>query len=101
MDKLSTAYQRKKQSLRTNKGLKSVHIIKMSEEKDDLKSIKVYTFINTKENWHEFTLKFRVIADSRGYYGVIDGTISPPNKREKISVITEDMGDALKEKRKN
>ena len=56
MDKLSTADQRKKQSLKTNLILKSVHIIKMSEEKDDLKSIKVYNFINTKENWHELSL---------------------------------------------
>ena len=71
----------------------------MSEEKDDLKSIKVYKFNNTKENWHEFALKFRVIADSRGYYGVIDGTISPPDKRETITVTTEDQGDVLKVKR--
>ena len=70
----------------------------MSEEKDDLKSIKVYKFNNTKENWHEFALKFRVIADSRGYYGVIDGTISPPDKRETITVMTEDKGDVLKAK---
>ena len=74
----------------------------MSEEKDDLKSIKVYKFNNTKENWHEFALKFRVIADSRGYYGVIDGTIPPPpDKRETITVTTEDKGDALKVKREN
>ena len=63
--------------------------MKMSEEKGDLKSIKVYKFNNTKDNWHEFALKFRVIADSRGYYGVIDGTISPPDKRETITVTTE------------
>ena len=75
MDKLSTAYQRKKQSLETNLRLKSVHIIKMSEEKDDLKSIEVYKFNNTKENWHELALKFGVIADSRGYYGIIDGSV--------------------------
>ena len=99
VDKLSTAYQRQKQSLKTNKRLKSVHIIKMSEEKDDLKSIKVYKFNYTKENWHEFALKFRVIADSRGYYGVIDGTISPPDERETITVTTEDKGVALKEKK--
>ena len=79
MDKLNTAYQRKKQSLKINLRLKSVHIIKMSEEKDDLKSIMVYKFNNTKENWHEFTLKFKIIADSRGYYGVIDGSMSPPD----------------------
>ena len=33
VDKLCTAYQRKKQSLKTNLILKSVHMIKMSEEK--------------------------------------------------------------------
>ena len=36
----------------------------MSEEKDDLKNIKVYKFNNTKENWYEFALKFKVIADT-------------------------------------
>ena len=71
----------------------------MSEEKDDLKSIKVYKFNNTKENWHEFALKFRVIADTRGYYGIIDGTIVPPNKQIPIKVTAEDTKDALKEKK--
>ena len=52
----------------------------MSEEKDNLKSIKDYKFNNTKEDWHEFPLKFRVIADTRGYYGTIDGTMVPPNE---------------------
>ena len=49
--------------------LKSLKFIKMSDEKDDLRSIKVYKFDNTKESWHEFVLKFRVIAD---------GTKPPP-----------------------
>ena len=71
----------------------------MSEEKDDLKSIKVYKFNNTKENWHEFALKFRVVADSRGYYGVIDGSMSPHDDRETITVMTEDKGDVLKDKK--
>ena len=71
----------------------------MSEEKDDLKSIKVYKFNNTKENRHEFALKFSVIANSRGYYGDIDGTISPPDKRETITVMAEDKGDVLKAKK--
>ena len=71
----------------------------MSEENDDLKSIKVYKFNNTKENWHEFALKFRVIADTRGYFGVIDGTMVPPDKQETITVTAEDKGDALKEKK--
>ena len=71
----------------------------MSEEKDDLKSIKVYKFNNTKENWHEFALKFRVISDTRGYYGIIDGTMVPPNEQVTITVTAEDKGDALKEKK--
>ena len=99
VDKLDTAYQKKKQSLKINLRLKSVHINKISEEKDDLKSIKVYKFNNTKENWHEFALKFRVIADSRGYYGVIDGTMTPPDEQEAITVTTEDKGDALNAKK--
>ena len=99
MDKLNTAYQRKNQSLEFNLRLKSVHIIKMSEEKDNLKSIKVYKFNNTKENWHEFALKFRVIADTRGYYGIIDGDVTPPDEKETITITTEDKGDVLKDKR--
>ena len=71
----------------------------MSEEKDDLKSIKVYKFNNMKENWHEFALKFRVITDSKSYYGVIDGSVSPPDERETITVTTEDKGDILKVKK--
>ena len=99
VDKLNTAYQRKKQSLKTNLRLKSVNIIKMCEEKDDLKSIKVYKFNNTKENWHEFALKFRVTADNRGYYGVIDGSMSPPDKQETITVTREDEEDVLNAKK--
>ena len=93
------AYQRKNQCLNSNLRLKSVHIIKMSKETDNLKSIKIYKCNNTKENWHEFGLKFRVIADSRGYYGIIDGSVSPPDKKETITVTTEDKGDVLKAKK--
>ena len=71
----------------------------MSEEKDDLKSIKVYKFNNTMENLHEFSLKFRVITDSRGYFQVIDGTMSPPDEQEAITVTTEDKGDVLNAKK--
>ena len=56
----------------------------MEKEKDDLKSIKVSKFNNTKENWHEFALKFRVIADSRGYDGIIDGAETPPDEKKKL-----------------
>ena len=81
---MNAAYQKKYLSLKPNLRLKSVHIIKMDEEKDDLKSIKVYKFNNTKENWHEFALKFRVIADSRSYDGIIDGAETPPDEKEKL-----------------
>ena len=69
----------------------------MDEEKDDLKSIKVYKFNNTKENWHEFELKFRVIAESRGC--IIDGTETPPDEKEKIEILADDKGDVLKTKK--
>ena len=62
----------------------------MSDEKDDLRSIKVYKFNNTKENCHEFALKFRVIADSRGYEGIIDRTVTPPDEKE---VLADDKGE--------
>ena len=72
----------------------------MDEEKEDLKSIKVYKFNNTMESWHEFALEFRVIADSRGYDGIIDGSVSPPDEKETIEITTEDKGDVLKVKKK-
>ena len=72
----------------------------MSEEKDDLKSIKVYKFNNTKENWHEFALKFRVIADTRGYWEIINGTVVPPDEQATITVTAEDKGAVLDEKKK-
>ena len=71
----------------------------MSEEKDDLKSIKVYKFDNTKEKWHEFALKFRVIADTRGYRGIIDGTVIPPDEMAVITITAEDTGEVLEEKK--
>ena len=71
----------------------------MSEEKDDLKSIKVYKFDNTKEKWHEFALKFRVIADTRGYKGIIDGTVIPPDEVAVINITAEDTGAVLEEKK--
>ena len=95
---MNTAYQKKSQSLKSNLRLKSVHNIRMDEKKDDLKSIKVYKFNNTKESWHEFALKLRVIADSRGYDGIIDGSYSPPDEKETIMIMAEDTGDRLKDK---
>ena len=40
-----------------------------------------------------------MIDDSRGYYGIIDGTVSPPDEQETITVTTEDKGDILKVKK--
>ena len=71
----------------------------MSDDKDDLKSIKVYKFDNTKESWHEFALKFRVIADSRGYEEIIDGTKSPPDEKENLEILEEDSADKKKAKK--
>ena len=71
----------------------------MSEEKDDLKSIKVYKFDNTKEKWHEFALKIRVIADTRDYRGIIDGSVVPPDELAIITITAEDTGAVLKEKK--
>ena len=53
----------------------------MCAEKDGLNVIKVYKFNNTKESWHEFTLKFRVIADDRGYDDIIEGIVKPPETK--------------------
>ena len=71
----------------------------MDEEKDNLKSIKVYKFNNTKENWHEFALKFRVIADSRGYDGIIDGAETSPDEKEKIEILADNEVDVLNTKK--
>ena len=96
---MNTAYQKENRSSKVNWRLKRVHNAKMSEEKDDLRSIKVYKFNNTKENWHEFALKFRVIADTRGYWEIIKGTMIPPDEQVTITVTTEDKGEVLKEKK--
>ena len=47
---------------------------------------------------HEFALKFRVIADTRGYWETINGTMVPPDEQITITVTTEDRGEVLKEK---
>ena len=71
----------------------------MSEEKDNLKSIKVYKFNITKEWWHEFALKFRVIADSRGYDDIIEGTETPPDEKENLEILDKDDAEVKKSKK--
>ena len=73
----------------------------MSEEKDGLKSIKVYKFNNTKENWHEFALKFRVIADDRGKNDIIEGIVTPPDEKEDLDILDKDDAAVIKSKRKS
>ena len=72
----------------------------MSEEKDGLKSIKVYKFNNTKESWLEFALKFRVIADDRGYDDIIEGIVTPPDEKENLEILEEDVAAVKKSKKK-
>ena len=71
----------------------------MSEEKDDLKSIKVYKFNNTKEGWHEFALKFRVIADSRGSDDIIESKETPPDEKEDLEILEADITAVKKSKK--
>ena len=71
----------------------------MSEEKDGLKSIKVYKFNNTKENWHEFALKFRVIADDRSYNDIIEGIVTPPDEKEDLEILEKDDAETKKSKK--
>ena len=68
----------------------------MSEDREDLKSIKLYKSSNTKEGWHEFALKFRVIADSRGYDDIIEGTETPPDEKEKLEITDKDNQEVIK-----
>ena len=70
----------------------------MSEEKDGLKSIKVYKFNNMKESWHEFALKFRVIADDRGYDDIFEGIATPPDEKD-LEILAEDNAAAKKAKK--
>ena len=71
----------------------------MSEEKDDLKSFKVYKLNNTKESWHEFSLKFRVIADFRDYDIIIEGKVTPPDEKENLEILEKDDAETKKSKK--
>ena len=71
----------------------------MSEEKDGLKSIKVYKFNNTKESWHEFAQKFRVIADDRRYDDILEGIVTPPDEKEDLEILDKDNAAVKKSKK--
>ena len=72
----------------------------MSEEKDGLTSIKVYKFNNTKESWHEFAQKFRVIADDRGHDDIIEGIVTPLDEKEDLEILDKDDTAVEKAKKK-
>ena len=71
----------------------------MSEEKDGLKSIKVYRFNNKNKNWHEFILKFGVIADDRSYSDIIEGIVTPPDEKENLEILKKDEAETKKSKK--
>ena len=71
----------------------------MSEENDDLKIIEVYKFNNTKEGWHELVLKFKVIANSRGYDDIIEGKETPPDEKENLEILDKDDAEVKKSKK--
>ena len=71
----------------------------MSEKKDDLKSINVYKFNILKEGWHEFALKFRVIAGSRGYDDIIESKETPPDEEKDLEILDKDNTPVKKTKK--
>ena len=73
----------------------------MSEEKDNMKSINIYKFNDMKEGWHEFASKFRVIADSRGYDDIIEGTETSPDEKENLEILDTDVAEVKKSKKQN
>ena len=50
----------------------------MEDHQGDFKSIKVIQFNNRKEDWTEFDLKLKAIADKRGYDEIQEGTRNVP-----------------------
>ena len=50
----------------------------MEDHQEDFKLIKVFKFNNKKEDWRELTLKFKAIADERGYDEILEGNVDVP-----------------------
>ena len=100
VDKLNTAYQVKRSKSSLSKRLRRVYCIKMRDDKDDLKSTKLYKFDNTKESWNEFALKLRVNADNRGYEDTIDGTKTPLTNRKTLKYFQKKMRGSRRQKGK-
>ena len=50
----------------------------MEDHQGDFKSVKVIKFNNRKEDWTEFALKFKAMADERGYDEILEDTVNVP-----------------------
>ena len=50
----------------------------MEDQQGEFKLIKVIKFNNRKEDWTEFALKFKAIADERGYDEILEGAVYVP-----------------------
>ena len=50
----------------------------MEDHPGDFNLIKGIKFNNRKEGWTEFDLKFKAIANERGYDEILDGTVNVP-----------------------
>ena len=59
----------------------------------------MYKFNNMKEGWHEFAIKISVIADSRGYDDITEGTETPPDEKEKLEITDKDNEQVKKSKK--
>ena len=70
----------------------------MSDDKDDMRSIKVYKFDNTKESWHEFALKFRVMMTAGEMKTSLMG-LRPTDGKEIIEILPKDDDKVLKAKK--
>ena len=52
-----------------------------------------------KEGWHEFALKFRVIADHRGYDDIIEGKEAAQDEKEDLEILEADLAPVKKSKK--
>ena len=70
----------------------------MEDNQDKIKSIKVIKFNNRKEDWAKSPLKFKAIADERGYDKILDG--SKTVTAEDVNLADDENGSEQKTLRK-
>ena len=70
------------------------------ETHGDIKSIRVLAFTDRKEDWYEWSNKFRAIAEEKGYDEIMDGTAIPPDEsRNLATIIDNDLRERLEDLR--